>query len=214
MKRIDENISSFLTLLQGAWLYEKYYKSSDGNKGGIMRTRAFLAAVRAAQEGRPSEFHDYLRPVLNGIRLDLDWDGTPDVQPINVQDDEQLDGSYIPELQWAYAAFKCLEKIRWEELKNCKRCGDPFYGGGNKKKYCTRQCMTKENNYKADRDQEKAKIRNFIHRLQKRGSRVEPLLAKYLKGRKLKMSCLPDKWQKVMRKWNRDKARKVKKGRA
>jgi hypothetical protein len=202
---MDKDISSFVYLLQGAWFKKQRYKSNEGDENGIMRTRAFLAAVRAAQEERLSEFLDYLRPVLNRIRLSVDSDGKPDVKPIVLQGNPQVDDVYPAELQWAYAAFKCFEKIRWKELKYCTRCGRPFYGGGSKKIYCTPRCMTKVNNYKPERDREKARVRNFILRLQKRAVQIEPLLDEYLKKRNLKMSCVSDKWQKAMRKWERKK---------
>ena len=127
----------------GAWLHEKYYESSDGDEDGIMRTRAFLAAVRAAQKGRSSEFHDYLRPVMSRIRLYVDPDGIPDIEPIYLQENGQLNDIYVPELQWAYAAFKCLEKIRWEELKNCKLLASVLFTAGGKSRYTAHAgCMT------------------------------------------------------------------------
>jgi hypothetical protein len=211
MKKLDEDISSLVALVQGAWFQEKSYKDKKIHE--VQRVQAFLGAVDAARKGRLEELYDYLRPVLNEIRLHLEEDGKPAVMPINAGLREKLDKIMSFELQWAYAAFRCLNKIKWEELKNCKTCGRPFYGGGKKRLYCGQRCMLKVNIYKPERDRMRSKVRNFIHRLQKKGSRVEPLLAAYLKKRNMEISCLPDKWQKALKKWEDNKARGVKRGR-
>jgi hypothetical protein len=205
MKEINENISNFLKEYQLVWLFEKRFRRIEGKENLLKRMRTFLDAVCAAQNGSEEEFYDYLRPVVNEIRLDIDEYGKADVKAIEYDDIKELKEIDTTELQWAYAAFNCLKIIQWKELKNCKCCGRPFYGGGSKKIYCSPKCMTKANNYKPERDREKSRVRNFILRLQKRAVQIEPLLDEYLKKRNLKMSCVSDKWQKAMRKWERKK---------
>lgn len=208
MKKLDENVSSFIALVQGAWFFEKTCRKAKGREHALGRVQMFLGAVSAARDGRPEEFYSYLRPVLNEVRLDLDDTGRPDVKPIDPETLEQLNNILPLELQWAFSAFVCLDRIRWEEFKDCNVCGRPFYGGGKKRKYCGRRCMLKANSYKPERDRERAKIRNFIHRIQKKGNRVEPMLSSYLKKRGLNPSFLSAKWQKALKVWEEKSQRK------
>ena len=100
-----------------------------------------LSAFQEAQSGHLEKLSEYLDRAVKGIQ----WQFSPseglthilDTASFNAPEWEGMQASHV---SLAYEAAQCFPIVDWRQLKNCPICGSFFYGGGDKKRYCSDRC--------------------------------------------------------------------------